>query len=165
MGGTQVAGAVRHLLALLLSEPNRARPRTLFFFSDMQFAPPAQQTLSAFNYGQPQTPKALPHLPELGPREPPLLAVLKLWRERLGPVDVVLWNLAAYDNAPLPSGMDHVLMLAGFDANSFQHVVKWQARGSPGGTLSPKAVNAHAAAAPGSAAKDPNVELDYIRGS
>jgi hypothetical protein len=155
MGGTQVAGAVRHLLSLLLAQPKRARPRTLFFFSDMQFAPPAAQTLSAFNYSQPEQPKELPNLPELDPRDPPLLAVLKLWRERLGPVDVVLWNLAAYDNAPLPSGMDHVLMLAGFDANSFQHVVKWQAQGSPGGTLSPKAVNA---------AKDPNVELDYIRG-
>lgn len=163
-GGTQVAGAVRHLLSLLLAQPQRARPRTLFFFSDMQFAPPAQQKLPSFHYGQPEQPTELPDLPKLDPRAPPLLAVLKLWRERLGPVDVVLWNLAAYDNAPLPSGMDHVLMLAGFDANSFQHVVKWQAQGSPGGTLSPKAVGAPTSAPPASAAKDPNVELDYIRG-
>lgn len=158
MGGTQVAGAVRHLLALLLAEPNRPRPRTLFFFSDMQFAPPSRQQLPSFKHGIP-APKGLP---KLDPRQPPLLAVLKLWRERLGAVDVVLWNLAAYDNAPLPSGMDHVLMLAGFDANSFQHVVKWQAQGSPGGTLAPQVANPYALAT--AAPKNPDVELEYIRG-
>lgn len=163
MGGTQVAGAVKHLLSLLLAQPGRARPRTLFFFSDMQFAPPAEQTLSGAGSHRSDSEGELASLPALDPREPPLLAVLKLWRERLGPVDVVLWNLAAYDNAPLPSGMDHVLMLAGFDTNSFQHVVKWQAQGSPGGTLSPKARDPNAAT-PGVAPRDPHVELEYIRG-
>lgn len=155
MGSTQVAGAVCHLLALLLAEPNRPRPRTLYFFSDMQFTPPERQGLPVFNRGMPHP----GDLPELDPSQPPLLAALKLWRERLGPVDVVLWNLAAYDNAPLPSGMDHVLMLAGFDANSFQHVAKWQAQGSPGGTRAPSSAKPAA-----SATKDADVELDYIRG-
>jgi hypothetical protein len=155
MGGTQVAGAVRHLLAILLAEPARPRPRTLFFFSDMQFHPPASQTLAPMYKGRYRHPEAdglVRSLPELDPRDPPLLAVLKLWREHIGPVDVVLWNLAAYDASPTPSGMDHVLLLSGFDANSFDHVRKWQDGGSRGGTATadrPKA--------------DPNVELDVIR--
>lgn len=154
MGSTQVAGSVRHLLAILLSEPERPRPRTLFFFSDMQFHPPSDQSFGS-TWGKP--PEVLKKLPPLDPTAPPLLAVLKLWRETLGAVDVVLWNLAAYDNAPLPSGMDHVLMLSGFDANSFAHVQKWQERGSPGGSPAPKG--------PAVASKvDSRVELGVIRG-
>jgi hypothetical protein len=65
----------------------------------------------------------------------------------------VLWNLAAYDASPTPSGMDHVLLLAGFDANSFKHVKTWQDAGGPGG----------ASSAAGAGKKDTNVELDVIR--
>ncbi len=153
MGSTQVAGAVRSLLARLLREPRRPRPRTLYFFSDMQFHPPTQQSFTPqWRKGEPADPLAGLARP-LDPRDPPLLALLKLWRETLGPVDVVLWNLAAYDASPAPSGMDHVLMLSGFDANSFSHVRKWQASGSLGGRPGKAAA----------AARDPRVELDVIR--
>ncbi|MBZ0189368.1 MAG: hypothetical protein K8F91_24195, partial [Candidatus Obscuribacterales bacterium] len=39
-GGTQIAGSVVALIAILLQNRHLARPRTLFFFSDMQFHPP-----------------------------------------------------------------------------------------------------------------------------
>ncbi len=157
MGGTQVAGAVRSLLARLLQEPRRPRPRTLYFFSDMQFHPPTQQGFRP-PWGKSDPPDPLAGLAlarPLDPRDPPLLALLKLWRETLGPVDVVLWNLAAYDASPAPSGMDHVLMLSGFDANSFAHVRKWQESGSQGGR--PDKAKAEVPA------RDPRVELNVIR--
>ena len=164
MGGTQVAGSVRSLLAILLAEPERPRPRTLYFFSDMQFHPPASQTFAPQWGGgrlRPRHAELVRALPPLDPRDPPLLALLKMWRERLGPVDVVLWNLATYDNAPVPSGMDHVLMLAGFDAQSFRHVAKWQAAGSAGGTARPR--TDPDVALPAGPSRDPEAELDVIR--
>jgi hypothetical protein len=148
MGSTQVAGSVVSLIRLLLKEPARPRPRTLFFFSDMQFHPPADQT---HNGALPREVRAY-----FTRQTPPLLAALRAYRALLGPVDVVLWNLASYDNAPLPSGMDGVLMLAGFDANSFRHVTAWQEAGSPGHAVG----NGEATPA---AVRDPQAELEYIR--
>lgn len=146
MGSTQVAGSVVSLIGRLLDEPQRLRPRTLYFFSDMQFHPPEEQTMANV-----RIPAAIRKLFKGG--MPPLLAALTAYRQLLGPVDVVLWNLAAYDNAPLPSGMAGVLMLAGFDANSFRHVTTWQAAGSP----------ATAERETTSGPRDPEAEIAYIR--
>ena len=147
-GATQVAGSVVSLIKLLLQEPGRARPRTLYFFSDMQFHPPARQK---FDGALPARVRSY-----FTPQTPPLLAALRAYRELLGPVDVVLWNLAAYDNAPLPSGMDGVLMLAGFDANSFRHVTTWQESGSPGALPGNRSATV-------AAVRDQQAELEYIR--
>jgi hypothetical protein len=148
-GSTQVAGSVVDLIGKLLADPARPRPRTLYFFSDMQFHPPALQQLPRRALGK-----------EIAayftPQTPPLVAALRAYKALLGPVDVVLWNLAAYNNAPLPSNVDGVLMLAGFDANSFRHVATWQAAGSP--ATPEKATGAVAAVA-----RSPEAELDYIR--
>jgi hypothetical protein len=147
MGSTQVAGSVVALIKLLLKETDRPRPRTLFFFSDMQFHPAGRQTVAAF--GLPETVREY-----FRPTVAPLRAALRAYTELLGPVDVVLWNLAAYDAAPLPSGTDGVLMLAGFDANSFRHVSTWQESGS-------RAVRGRDTES--EAVRDAAAELDYIR--
>lgn len=153
-GSTQVVNSVMNLIALLLKHPSRPRPRTLYFFSDMQFHPPEVQTV------EPKLVEALRKKGlEFDASVPPLQAALKAWHHVLGPVDVVLWNLAAYDNAPLPSRVPNVLMLAGFDANSFRHVSAWQASGSP--ALPAKAQAVTPADAGG--VKNPGVELDFIR--
>jgi hypothetical protein len=148
MGGTQVAGSVLSLIRKLRAEPRRARPRTLYFFSDMQFHPPELQSLPADKE---------PLVRELEGafqrNVPPLLAAVHAWRALIGPVDVVLWNLASYDSAPLPSKMEGVMMLSGFDANSFRHVSAWQASGSPataGGGSSPSG-------------RDARAEIEFIR--
>lgn len=146
-GSTQVAGSVVALIGQLLRDPNRARPRTLFFFSDMQFHPPELQQI-----GDPSVMTAdVAGFFSAG--APPLQSAIRAYRALIGPVDVVLWNLASYDNAPLPSGMEGVMMLAGFDANSFRHVTTWQAAGSP-----PTGEKEAAAE------RDVTAELEYIRG-
>ncbi|NTX34548.1 hypothetical protein HUA78_08875 [Myxococcus sp. CA033] len=153
-GSTQVVNSVMNLIALLLKNPSRPRPRTLYFFSDMQFHPPEVQTV------EPGLVESLRKRGiEFDASVPPLQAVLQAWHHVLGPVDVVLWNLGAYENAPLPSRVPNVLMLAGFDANSFRHVSAWQASGSP--ALPAKAQAVTPADAGG--AKNPGVELDFIR--
>ncbi|MCP3059244.1 hypothetical protein LXT21_10710 [Myxococcus sp. K38C18041901] len=152
-GGTQVANSVVNLVAQLLEAPARPRPRTLYFFSDMQFHPPEVQTLS---------PARVAWLREHGiafdASVPPLQAALQAWHRALGPVDVVLWNLAAYDASPLPSRVPNVLMLSGFDANSFRHVSAWQAAGSPAAPEKPAL-----AVTDSDTGKNPGVELDFIR--
>jgi hypothetical protein len=147
-GSTQVAGSVVSLISILLTEKRRPRPRTLYFFSDMQFHPPELQTL-------PQRTVLGAELQKLfQPNVPPLLAAIRAYRHLIGPVDVVLWNLAAYDAAPLPSKMEGVMMLAGFDANSFRHVETWQNAGSPATDAVEKKI-------PG--ARNQEAELEYIR--
>ncbi|MFY1825919.1 hypothetical protein ACN47A_08410 [Myxococcus fulvus] len=152
-GGTQVANSVVNLVSQLLEEPSRPRPRTLYFFSDMQFHPPEVQTLSPAKVAWLRE-----HDVAFDASVPPLQAALQAWHRALGPVDVVLWNLAAYDASPLPSRVPNVLMLSGFDANSFRHVSAWQAAGSPAAPEKPaSAVTASAAG------KNPGVEFDFIR--
>jgi hypothetical protein len=150
-GSTQVAGSVVDLIRKLIEQPNRPRPRTLFFFSDMQFHPPALQALSEG--------EVLPQDLQLffAAGTPPLLSAIRAYRQLLGPVDVVLWNLASYDNAPLPSDLEGVMMLAGFDANSFRHVTAWQEAGSTttAARLTEPTVTR---------ARNPEAELEYIRG-
>ena len=52
---------------------------------------------------------------------PPLAAALVLYREVFGQeVSLVLWNLASYEGSPVKSDMERVLLLSGFDANSFR---------------------------------------------
>lgn len=148
-GSTQVAGSMVSLIEILLAKPHLARPRTLFFFSDMQFHPPELQKLP----DKKTLPAELRFL--FQPHVPPLAAAIHAYRRLLGPVDVVLWNLAAYDNAPLPSNMEGVLMLAGFDANTFRHVETWQNSGSP-------AISGQISTAP-SPKRDNAAELHYIR--
>ncbi|MCP3099805.1 hypothetical protein LZ198_13100 [Myxococcus sp. K15C18031901] len=161
-GSTQVAGSVVSLIQLLLAEPSRPRPRTLYFFSDMQFHPPEFQSLGDTRGEAADRKAAL--LRELGvdldAGTPPLLAALDAWHRALGPVDVVLWNLAAHDNAPLPSKLPHVLMLAGFDANSFRHVAAWQAAGSP---VTPERPSPGVTPSDAGGGRNPDAELDFIR--
>lgn len=150
-GSTQVAGSVVDLIVQLLAAPARRRPRTLYFFSDMQFHPPAEHLL----HNAAKVPAEARGF--FTPHTPPLLGAIHAYRALLGPVDVVLWNLAAYDNAPLPSNMEGVMMLAGFDANSFRHVTAWQEAGSP-------ATPEKTTGAVATVARDPEAELAYIRG-
>ncbi|AGC48661.1 hypothetical protein MYSTI_07389 [Myxococcus stipitatus DSM 14675] len=152
-GSTQVANSVVNLIFTLLDQPSRPRPRTLYFFSDMQFHPPQAQALMPLR-AQKLRERAI----AFDTSVPPLLAAIQAWHEFLGPVDVVMWNLAAYENAPLPSSLPHVLLLAGFDANSFRHVSEWQSKGSPAVSEKPSP-----ALTPSDAAAKNSVELDFIR--
>lgn len=111
-GSTQVAGSLVELITLLAANPSMPRPRTLFFFSDMQFhlagvLAPLAGTLERF----------------FSPNKPPLVAAIEAYRQMIGPVRVVLWNLASYDNAPAPADMEDVIMLSGFDVNTFKALV------------------------------------------
>ncbi|MGD9684441.1 MAG: DUF2828 family protein [Candidatus Obscuribacterales bacterium] len=110
-GSTQVAGSVMELIAMLTADPSMPRPRTLFFFSDMQFHP------------------APDHFSLWG--RPPLVAAIEAYRQHFGPVKVVLWNLASYDNSPAPAGMEDVIMLSGFDANTFKSLLNVDEPASP----------------------------------
>jgi hypothetical protein len=153
-GSTQVAGSVVSLIRILLANPAMARPRTLFFFSDMQFHPPDQHlyvptsdvgaadaaitnTLACTQLTAWKS-RPVPRKPRpsdinqklqsfFAPQTPPLLSAIRAYRSLLGPVDVVLWTLASYDNAPVPSTMENVLMLSGFDVNTFATIAAWQA--------------------------------------
>ena len=123
MGGTQVFGAVLELIAWLKAHPEVQPPDCLWFFSDMQFDPAAQAT------GSDRLPEAMLERAQalgMGLGRPPLELALELYRQELGPVDVVLWNLAAYRATPVPSDMKGVLLVSGFDANTFKHVAAWR---------------------------------------
>jgi len=130
-GGTQVFGSILHLMAWLLEHPDMQPPEVLVILSDMQFAPPEaidprHKTILPPRY------RSLMDRPEFR-RMPPLAAALVLYREVLGQeVSLVLWNLASYEGSPVPSGMERVLLLSGFDANSFRIIERWLQAGSPG---------------------------------
>lgn len=119
-GGTQVFGAVMELI-VWLKRHRVAAPDCLWFFSDMQFHPaegamksvPTELAKDAAKLG-------------LGKNVPPLELALKLYRKLIGPVDVVLWNLAAYTPVPVPADMDGVLLVSGFDANTLKNVGEWR---------------------------------------
>lgn len=128
MGGTQVYGAVLELIDWLKRNDHVQPPDCLWFFSDMQFDPAASAR------GQDKLPQALlDHAASLGigRGRPPLELALDLYRRELGPVDVVLWNLAAYSPVPVPSDMQGVLLVSGFDANTFKHVEAWRQGQAP----------------------------------
>lgn len=122
-GSTQVLGSTLGLIRRLLIYPDIPRPEALWYFSDMQFHPPTDQGSA--------TPEMLQGLPRSNwnPNIPPLEAAIELYRELIGPVDIVLWNLAGYDNEPVKSSVDHVLMVSGFDANTFDLFRKWKESG------------------------------------
>ena len=132
--GTQVFGSFISLISWLVEHPQVPRPEVVIVLSDMQFEPP--ETIPA---------QQLRHLPEayrevLNRPEmrdvPPLAAAIVLYREVLGSeVSLVLWNLAAYEGSPVPSGMDRVLLLSGFDANSLRSLELWLRAGSPGSAM------------------------------
>jgi hypothetical protein len=127
MGGTQVFGAILELIQCLRADESLRRPDCLWFFSDMQFHPaegamarlPADLLNAAQSLG-------------LGSHRPPLELAIELYRKVIGPVDVVLWNLAAYSAVPVPAGMPGVLLVSGFDANTLKQVTAWRS-----GTLNP----------------------------
>jgi hypothetical protein len=125
-GSTQVAAPIVGLLRRLLEEPLRPRPRTLVFFSDLPFHPPELQALP---------PGRQDALHELGialdPAIAPLEAVLRAFRARIGPLEVVLWDLARSVRGALPSALPGVRLLAGFDVGAFSALAHWQAAGSP----------------------------------
>lgn len=130
-GGTQVFGSMLHLIKWLVERPQVKPPEVLVVLSDMQFYPPqsvepGQVNILPRRYQGLLTQQAFR-------RMPPLAAAIVLYREVLGnDVSLVLWNLASYQGSPVPSGMDRVLMLSGFDTNSFQIVEHWLQAGSPG---------------------------------
>ena len=106
-------------------------PEVLLVLSDMQFHPPSEVSPSLFNL-LPWRYRGLV-LKSAFRQMPPLAAAAVLYREVLGSdVSLVLWNLASYEGAPAPSGMERVLMLSGFDANSFRIIEQWLQAGSPG---------------------------------
>lgn len=127
MGGTQVFGAIMELIEWLRGHPQVEPPDCLWFFSDMQFDPaggaadqvPARLRKKALVWG-------------LGRNAPPLELALRLYRQAIGPVDVVLWNLAAYAPAPVPSDTEGVLLVSGFDTNTFAQVKAWREGKAPG---------------------------------
>lgn len=122
MGGTQVFGAVIELIAWLHAHPEIAPPEVLWFFSDMQFHPSSGALR--------QLPSPLRATAErLGlslEDKPPLESALALYRSAVGPVHVVLWNLAAYAPIPVPADIPGVLLLSGFDAQNFAFVERWR---------------------------------------
>ena len=79
---------------------------------------------------------------------PPLEVALRIYRQMFGAVDVVLWNLAAYAPVPVPSDMEGVLLVSGFDTNTFSQVETWRKRRELGG---------------GKMATNQNVVLETIR--
>jgi len=130
-GGTQIFGSIMGLINWLVEHPHVARPEVLLVLSDMQFHPPSEVSPSLFNL-LPWRYRGLV-LKSAFRQMPPLAAAAVLYREVLGSdVSLVLWNLASYEGAPAPSGMERVLMLSGFDANSFRIIEQWLQAGSPG---------------------------------
>jgi hypothetical protein len=126
-GGTQVFGAVMELLTWLKRHDHVRPPDCLWFFSDMQFHPAAG--------GTDAVPRKLLREAKkrgLGTNVPPLELALNLYRSMFGPVDVVLWNLAAYAPVPVPADMEGVLLVSGFDANTLDHVAAWRRDGRVG---------------------------------
>ncbi|MFN3197992.1 MAG: TROVE domain-containing protein [Bradymonadia bacterium] len=121
MGGTQVFGAVMELIKWLVDHPEVTPPDCLWFFSDMQFHPAAGALKS-----QPNVITELSKIHGVSLQGPPLEAALKLYRKAIGPVDVVLWNLAAYAPVPVPADMEGVLLVSGFDTNTFDTVSRWR---------------------------------------
>jgi hypothetical protein len=133
-GGTQVCGSMIALINWLVEHPDIPRPEVLVVLSDMQFHPPAHLpsdhlSLLSRKY------QHLLRLPAFR-RMPPLAAAIVLYREVLGnDINLILWNLASYEGAPTPSGMERILMLSGFDANSLRILEQWLRAGSPGTAL------------------------------
>lgn len=119
-GSTQVLGSTLSLIRQLLADDSLPRPDTLWYFSDMQFHPPEDQ-------GQ-ATDEMLSGLPRQywDKNVPPLEAAIKMYQEVIGPVDIVLWNLNGYDSSPVKSAMNHVLLVSGFDTNTFELFTKWK---------------------------------------
>lgn len=118
-GGTQVFGAVVELIEWLMKRRDVRPPDCLWFFSDMQFHPAAQAKL-------PDWVRKEASRRGLSLALPPLELAVKLYRAVLGPVDVVLWNLAAYGAVPVPADMEGVLLVSGFDANTLATVGRWR---------------------------------------
>ena len=118
-------------MAWLLEHPDMQPPEVLVILSDMQFAPPGVIAPGQKNILPPRY-RSLIDQPEFR-RMPPLAAALVLYREVLEQeVSLVLWNLASYEGSPVPSNMERVLLLSGFDANSFHIIERWLQAGSPG---------------------------------
>ncbi len=148
MGGTQVFGAVMALIKWLKSNDSVAPPDCLWFFSDMQFHPASG--------ARKEIPKDLMAMAKnlgIDTNVPPLELALKLYRKAIGPVDVVLWNLAAYAPIPVPSDMEGVLLVSGFDNNTFRYVETWRQTGQVPG----------ASKGAGKVEDNQEVILDHIR--
>ena len=133
-GGTQIFSSMIDLINYLVAAPRQPRPEVLVILSDMQFYPPASIDRTLLK-NVPQKYQKLIQKPAFA-KMPPLAAAIVLYREILDTeVSLVLWNLAAYQGSPAPSGMERVLMLSGFDANSFKTIEAWLRAGSPGSAM------------------------------
>ncbi len=123
MGGTQVFGAIMELIAYLRENDRVTPPDCLWFFSDMQFHPAAK--LDGLR-GVPKALRAEIERMNVDLSRPPLEIAVEIYRALISHVDVVLWNLAAYEPAPVPSKMKGVLLVSGFDTNTFAQVEAWR---------------------------------------
>lgn len=134
MGGTQIFGSIMSLAGWLQKHPEAPRPEALIVFSDMQFHPASK--LAQWEIQRiPEHYRKYLQQPEFK-SIPPLAAAIVLYREILGQdISVIPWNLASYEGSPAPSKMDRVLLLSGFDTNSFRIVEQWLQAGSPGGAM------------------------------
>ena len=116
------------LIDWLLKHPDVEPPECLWFFSDMQFDP-------AGHHGdRDKLPDALMVMARdkgIDTARPPMEVALDLYRQAIGPIDVVLWNLAAYSPVPVSAQMPGVLLVSGFDANTFKHVEAWRQNKQP----------------------------------
>ncbi|MBI5176338.1 MAG: hypothetical protein HY986_25870 [Candidatus Melainabacteria bacterium] len=120
--GTQVTRAVINLITILLNQPERPRPTTIYFFTDMQFDPPEIETL-------PPLPVFRNTIRDFfSPHKPPLESAIAAYRHLIGEVDIVLWNLSSYDTTPVSTTVEGVFMTSGFDINTFKHISNWKAR-------------------------------------
>jgi hypothetical protein len=138
LGSTQVYGAVMDTIQYI--RKNDLEPfKILYFFSDMQFHPPATGGTSMW-----------------GKEHAPLELALKNWQEAFesDPPLVVLWNLSSYEGSPLMCDYPGVAMVSGYDANVFKHLKAWTENGGRSVTKSQVT------------GKDENMAelLDYIRG-
>ncbi len=130
-GGTQVFGAIMSLINWLVEHPSVPRPETLVILSDMQFHAPTDLGPGELQVVPKRYQKMIQQ--PVFKRMPPLAAAIVLYRKVLGSdISLVLWNLAAYEGSPVPSNMQRVLMLSGFDTNSFPILEQWLRAGSPG---------------------------------
>ncbi|MEZ4460508.1 MAG: hypothetical protein R3E66_12440 [bacterium] len=129
-GGTQVFGAVMHLIEWLKENRDVRPPDCLWFFSDMQFHPAAAAQGAVANEMAGLAKRLGVGVKNVAPLE----AALEIYRQMFGPVDVTsAGTTSPCAPVPVPSDMEGVLLVSGFDTNTFSQVETWRKRRELGG--------------------------------